>query len=113
MVDAALAPEAVDHHPFADDQPDMAAHLAGAIGMFRSAVPDLQVTVTHLLEDGNLLAARVEMTGHHTGTPMMGVPAQDKEFAITQFHLIEAGPDGRGIRHWANIAVDDLIRQLS
>lgn len=113
VVDAALAPDAVDHHPFADDEPDMAAHLKGAISMFRSAAPDLQVNVTHLLHDGDFVSARVEMSGHHTGAPMMGIPARDRAFAITQYHLVEVGSDGRGIRHWANIAIDDLRNQLS
>lgn len=112
-VDAALAPDAVDHHPFADDEPDMAAHLKGAISMFRSAIPDLQVTVSHLLEDGDLVAARVEMTGHHTGSPLMGIPAGGKAVAIAQFHIVEVGADGRGVRHWANIALEQLEAQLA
>lgn len=113
VVDTALAPSAVDHHPFADDEPNMAEHLKGAIAVFRSAAPDLHVAVTHVLQDGNFVSARVEMTGHHSGSPFMGLPPSDKAFAIEQFHLIEVNSDGRGMRHWANIALDELKRQLT
>src|ERR1700712_3812722 len=89
VVDVALAPEAVDHHAFAEDEPDMIAHLKNAIGMFRSALPDLQVNVTHLLEDGDFLSARVEMTGHHSSAALMGIPARGKAFEIVQYHVIE------------------------
>ena len=57
--------------------------------------------------------AGVEMTGHHSGAPFMGIPASDKAFAIEQFHLVEVNSDGRGVRHWANIALDELKRQLT
>jgi predicted ester cyclase len=113
VVDAALAPGAVDRHPFAPDEPDMAAHLKAAIGMFRAAIPDLQVTIRHLVEEDNVLAAHVEMTGHHSGAPLMGIPASGTDVAIEQFHIIEVDSEGRGVRHWANVGLEQLQAQLS
>lgn len=112
VVGVALAPTAVDRHPFGAEEPDMAAHLEGAIGMFRSAMPDLQVSVMDLFGEGDRLAARVEMRGTHTGTPLFGIPAEGVQVLIEQFHIIELDEQGRGIRHWANVGADAVRVQL-
>jgi hypothetical protein len=39
VVDAGLAPDAVDRHTFAPDEPDMRHHLKNAIGLLRGAIP--------------------------------------------------------------------------
>jgi predicted ester cyclase len=111
-VDCALDPAAVDRHPFGPDEPDMAHHLKGAIMMIRSAFPDLTVEVGHLIQDGNTLAARVQMSGHHTGAPIFGIPAAGAVVDIEQFHVIEVNDDGRGIRHWANVGIEQMQTQL-
>lgn len=107
-VDAALAPSAVDRHAFGQDEPDMAAHLKGAIAMFRSAMPDLRVTIGDLFGEGDRIAARVEMEGTHTGSPLFGVPSSGLPVALEQFHVIELDADGRGARHWANAGADTI-----
>ena len=75
VVDECLAADAVDRHPFEADEPDMRAHLKGAITMLRGAMPDLSVTVEDLLAEGNQVAARVILRGTHTGGPLFGRPA--------------------------------------
>ncbi len=112
VVDAALAPTAVDRHAFGDDEPDMAAHLKGAIGMFRSAMPDLAVAVGDLFGEDYRVAARVEMRGTHTGTPLFGIPADGRAVTIEQFHVIELDERGRGTRHWANVGADAVRLRL-
>jgi predicted ester cyclase len=112
-VDAALAPTAVDRHAFAPDEPDMAHHLKAAIQTIRGAFPDLTVTVGHLIQEDDLLAVRVEMAGRHTGTPMFGIPAGGASITVEQFHVIEVDDQGKGIRHWANVGVEQMHAQLS
>jgi predicted ester cyclase len=112
-VDAALTPEAVDRHPFAPGEPDMIHHLKGAIEMMRGAFPDLTVTVGHLIQEGNLLAVRLEMSGHHTGTPIFGIPAAGTAINIEQFHFIEVDDEGKGLRHWANVGIEQMQAQLA
>jgi predicted ester cyclase len=112
-VDAALDPSAVDRHAFAPDEPDMAHHLKGAIQMFRGAFPDLTVTVGHLIQQDKLVAVRVEMSGHHTGTPILGIPSAGAAVHIEQFHIIEVNGEGKGLRHWANVGIEALHTQLT
>ncbi len=113
VVDAALHPAAVDRHPFAPDEPDMAHHLKNAIRMIRGAFPDLTVTVGHLIQEGNVIAMRVEMAGLHTGTPLFGVPAAGAAMHVEQFHVVEVDDEGRGLRHWANVGIEQMQAQVS
>ena len=113
VVDASLAPTAVDRHAFAADEPDMAAHLKGVIQMFRAAFPDLTARVGHLIQEGSVVAVRVEMSGHHTGAPMFGIPASGAAMNVEQFHIVEVDDMGRGLRHWANVAVEQMQAQLA
>jgi predicted ester cyclase len=113
VIDDALDPNAVDRHAFGPDEPDMAAHLKGAVQMFRDAFPDLSVTVGHLVQEGNVVAVRVEMSGHHTGTPIFGIAASGAAVEIEQFHVIEVDDEGRGLRHWANVGIEQMMAQLA
>ena len=109
VVDAGLAPDAVDRHAFAPDEPDMRHHLKNAITMLRAGIPDLQVTVADIFGEGDRIAIRVEMRGTHTGTPLFGVPAAGHPVEFEQFHIVQVSEDGRGIRHWANVGVEQFI----
>jgi len=113
VVDEALAPDAVDRHPFEPDEPDFRAHLKGAITMFRSAIPDLTAHVEDIVAEGDRVAVRVRMTGTHTGTPLFGVPAAGRSVDVEQFHFIDCDEQGRGTRHWANVGVPEVMQQIS
>src|SRR5882757_4106407 len=73
VVDECLSPDAVDRHPFGEDEPDFRTHLKGIIGMLRAAMPDLRAEVDDLVAEGDRVAARISMTGTHTGAPLFGV----------------------------------------
>ena len=109
VVDAGLAPDAVDRHAFAPDEPDMRHHLKNAITMLRAGIPDLQVTVADIFGEGDRIAIRVEMRGTHTGTPLFGVPPSGQPVELEQFHIVQVSEDGRGIRHWANVGVEQFL----
>jgi predicted ester cyclase len=113
VVDETLAPDAVDRHPFEPGEADFRSHLKGAIGMFRAAIPDLNASVEDIVAEGSTVAARVRMTGTHTGAPLFGIPAAGRAVDIEQFHFIECDAQGRGLRHWANIGEADLRQQIS
>ena len=109
VVDAGLAPDAVDRHAFAPDEPDMRHHLKNAIGTLRGAIPDLQVNVADLFGEGDRLAIRVEMHGTHSGGPLFGVAPSGQRVEFEQFHIVQFGEHGLGIRHWANVGVEQFL----
>ena len=112
-VDECLAENAVDRHPFAADEPDMRAHLKGAIGMLRGAMPDLVVTVEDLVAEGDKVAARVTLQGTHTGSPLFGRPATGRSLRVEQFHVISCNDEGLGVTHQANIGQYEFLAQLA
>ena len=109
VVDEVLAPDAMDRHDF--DEEDFRSHLKGAISEFRTGFPDLHAQVEDLVAEEDRVAMRVTMTGTNTG-PFFGVAPTGKAVSIEQFHFVQFNEAGQGIRHWANIGVDDLFRQL-
>jgi predicted ester cyclase len=92
VVDQALAADAVDRHEH--DQDDFRGHLKAAITEFRTGFPDLHAEVEDMVAEGDRVAMRVVITG------------------IEQYHFVQVNPQGRCIRHWANVALDDLLRQI-
>jgi predicted ester cyclase len=113
VVDECLAPDAVDRHPFGDDEPDFRSHLKGVIRMLRAAMPDLNASVDDLVAEADRVAARVSLTGTHTGEPLFGTPATGRRIQIEQFHIIQCDEQARGIRHWAYAGVDQMLTQLA
>ena len=113
VVDETLAPEAVDRHPFEPGEEDFRDHLKAAISMFRLAMPDLRAHVEDIVAEGSTVAARVRMTGTHTGAPLFGIPAAGHPVDVEQFHFIQVDELGRGLRHWANVGVAELRQQIS
>jgi len=112
-VDACLAPDAVDRHPFADDEPNFRAHLKGNIRMLRAALPDLEASVEDLIAEGDRVAARVHLTGTHTGAPLFGTAATGARIAVEQFHIVQCDEQARGIRHWAYVGIDQLQQPVA
>ncbi|MEP7054824.1 MAG: ester cyclase [Actinomycetota bacterium] len=113
VVDEALAPDAVDRHPFEPGEPDFRSHLKAAITMFRAAMPDLRASVEDIVAEGSTVAARVRMTGTHTGAALFGIPAAGRPVDIEQFHFIRSDDEGHGLHHWANVGAAELRSQIS
>jgi hypothetical protein len=51
----------------------------------------------------------VEMHGAHTGGPLFGVPPTGEQVEFEQFHIVQFGEHGLGIRHWANVGVEQFL----
>jgi predicted ester cyclase len=113
VVDECLAPDAVDHHEMPDGEGGFRAHLKGVITMLRAGLPDLAVAVEDLIGEDDRVAARVVMTGTHTGAPIAGIEARGNAVRIEQFHVVHCDAEGRGRDHWAAAGVDQLLHQLS
>jgi steroid delta-isomerase-like uncharacterized protein len=110
VVDEALAVDAADRHQH--DQDDFRAHLKAAITEFRTGFPDLRADVEDIVAEGDRVAMRVVITGTHRGR-FFGQEPSGRAVSIEQFHFVQVNPQGQGIRHWANVGVEDLLRQIS
>ena len=111
VVDECLADDAVDHHEL-DEGQSFRGHLKGVITLLRAGMPDLTMTVEDLIGEGDKVAARVVLTGTHTGAPILGIEPAGHAVRVEQFHVVQCGDDGRGRAHWANAGVESLLAQL-
>lgn len=80
------------------------------IAMFRSAFPDLHVTIEDQVAEGDRVAARGRMAGTHRGE-FMGIPATGKpvEIAYADIWRLE---DGRFVENWVQMDLLGLMQQL-
>ena len=109
VVDEALTADAADRHELG--QGDFRDHLKAAITEFRTGFPDLHAEVEDIVAEGDRVAMRVVITGTHGGR-FFGREPSGRPVSIEQFHFLQVNPEGQCVRHWANVDVDDLFRQI-
>jgi steroid delta-isomerase-like uncharacterized protein len=77
---------------------------------FRSAFPDMRITVEEVLIDGDMIAARCSVSGTHTG-PGLSVPASGKPTSVTGMCMARV-KDGKMIEGWNNFDFLALYQQI-
>jgi len=77
---------------------------------WRAAFSDLTIRATHLVEEGDMLAARNETHGTHTGE-FLGVAPTGRSFTAPGFDLLRLR-DGRAVEHWGSFDVLAMCQQL-
>lgn len=84
------------------------------VTQFRSAFPDIHVTIEDMIAEGDKVVMRWTLHGTHTGNIVrlgMHVPATGKQVTqtgITIFRFVE----GKGVETWANSDAFGLYQQL-
>src|ERR1700690_2180446 len=77
LADELIAPDLVEHTPFPAPAPGLAGHKMG-LAMFRSAFPDLKLTVDDVMAEGDMTFLLWHGDGTHTGD-IMGISATGKK----------------------------------
>jgi steroid delta-isomerase-like uncharacterized protein len=109
-VDELIAPTFVNHDPSATGE------LSGPDGMkqlvegYRTAFPDLRVTIEDQLAEGDRVATRWTARGTHQGE-LMGIAATGKEATVTGLS-IDRITDGKIVESWNNWDTLGLLQQL-
>ena len=80
MFDEFVTPDFVDHQPAPGQLPG-AAGVRQFFTSMRAAISNLQVTIEHMIAEGDLVAAHVSIRGKHTGE-LMGVPGSGKDVVM-------------------------------
>ncbi len=86
-VDELVGANFVDHNPPAPDLPSGPEAVKQGLGMFRSALPDLHVTVKDIIAEGDKVVARITMSGTHRGE-LMGIAPTGKRIALGDIDII-------------------------
>ncbi len=101
------------HPDTAFDTPGMPPTLDGmkqAISAFRTAFPDLHVTVGEMIADEDKVAYRITWTGTHTGE-LMGIPATGKRVTVTETHIDQIA-NGKIVQHVGDWDQMGMMQQL-
>lgn len=110
-VDELLAPDFQVFHPYAGlpcplNRDGFRMILAG----FIAGMPDMRMQIEELVEEGDLVVARVRLEGTHLG-PLLGMPATGRSVSLQGMTLYQLR-DGKIIRQNTADDVAGMMRQL-
>ena len=105
-VTALFAADAIDHNPFPGQAPGREG-IMQSLGVFHNAFPDLQITLTHLLAEGDKIVDHGVARGTNTGA-MLGIPATGKRVEITASNIWRVA-DGKVMELWH---IEDLLGMM-
>jgi steroid delta-isomerase-like uncharacterized protein len=91
------------HNHEAPDSPGPQGFKATAKWL-RSAFPDYHAVLHETIAEGDLVAARITVSGTHHGE-FMGMPASGRAFSVQHIHIYRVA-EGKLVEHWA--CRDDL-----
>lgn len=110
LVDELMTDDFVDHEEGPPGTPPGREGVKAFVSMFREAFPDLRADVNEMLEDGDLIAARVTFSGTHDGE-LMGVPASGKAVSIETMDIVRFDGDLLA-EHWGVTDLMALMQQI-
>jgi steroid delta-isomerase-like uncharacterized protein len=110
LLDELIAEDYINHSPGSPNSPKGPAGLKPIIQSIRKAIPDLHYTILDLLVTEEKVAARVKMTGTHTGD-FFGIPASGQKIEVSQIN-IEKIVDGKISEHWRLTDDLSLMKQM-
>jgi steroid delta-isomerase-like uncharacterized protein len=112
VLDTLISPDAIDHSNVGG-KPKMekgSASFRAIVSMFRSAMPDIQLTIDDEVYAGDKVVHRWTLTGTDTGG-VMGMPPSGKKLTFTGTTIVRMD-DGKIVERWANVDELGLLQQL-
>src|SRR5918994_917492 len=108
VIEELIVPTFVNHDPATGD-------ITGVDGVrqnidgYRSAFPDLKITIEEQIAEGDLVATRWTATGTHKGE-LMGIAPTGKEATVTGV-TIDRLEDGKIVESWNNWETRGVVRR--
>jgi steroid delta-isomerase-like uncharacterized protein len=107
-IDELLSPDFKEY----EEAPGFPADREGVkqfFAMLRAAFPDMRFAVEEMVAEGDLVAAHVKITGTHTGSEFMGIPAGGRSVDVRAMDLVRFA-NGVATAHWG---VTDMVAMLT
>ena len=105
-----LQPDVVMYHPSSPEPIRGLEAVQGFLGVFRSGMPDLTLTVQDVTPDGDRVAARWAAHGTHTGE-MFGIPPTGNRIDIRGISFFRFA-DGKIAEDWVEENTLSVLQQL-
>ncbi len=97
-------------HAFPPGLPPGREGLKAFVGAFHAAFPDGQLTIDHMIAEGDTVATRLTFRGTHTGE-FMGIPPTGKKVTVPALDMARYA-DGKLVEHWGGPDQMSLLQQL-
>ncbi len=104
-----IAPDLVDHNAAPGQAPGIEGTRQG-FGMLRAAFPDLRITPEDLIGEGDLVVARLTVTGTHQGE-FQGLPPTGKQVTMSGIEIVRLA-GGKAVERWGEFDTLGLLQQL-
>jgi steroid delta-isomerase-like uncharacterized protein len=104
--EAYVAPDIVDNF----DHSQGIDSFKGVINTFRTAFPDVHLTILAEIAEGDKVVHQWTMTATQEGE-FMGIPATGKHLMWTGITIVRIA-DGKIVERWANVDVLGILQQL-
>jgi len=109
VIDELTAPDFVDHNAV-PGLPSGVEGLKQFVVTYRSAFPDMQISVDDLIAEGDKVVIRWTARGINFG-PFLGMPATGKPVTVTGI-TIEPKVDGMTVEGWNNFDQLGMLQQM-
>jgi steroid delta-isomerase-like uncharacterized protein len=109
VIDDVAAPNYVYHEPTAGEVrgPD---GLKKLIAMYRTAFPDVRMTIDDQIAEGDRVVTRWTVSGTHKGE-LMGIAPSGKQITVTGI-VITRVANGKVVEEWENYDALGMMRQI-
>jgi steroid delta-isomerase-like uncharacterized protein len=109
IVDEVVDPNVVSHDPF-PGQAQGSTGLRDTMKIFRSAFPDLKVTLNDMIAEKDKVMTKFTVTGTHKGI-FMDTPPTNNKISYEEIVILRL-KEGKIIEHWAVADALSLMQQL-
>ncbi len=109
ILDDLTHPAFIDHHLPPDVPPNIEGHKAW-IQMVRAGFPDIHITIEDVVVGDEKVAARMSVSGTHTGE-FMGMPPSGKSIHFGAIG-ISRFTDGKSVEYWETFDALSMMQQI-
>ncbi|KRT73352.1 MAG: hypothetical protein XU12_C0010G0090 [Deltaproteobacteria bacterium CSP1-8] len=110
LIDDLLAPGFVEHEELPPGIPPGREAVKQHCTLFRSAFPDLKVTIDDTIAEGDKVAVRCTWSGTHEGE-FMGIPPTGKSVSFGVIDIVRIA-GGKVVEHWGQMDAMRMMQQL-
>ena len=111
IVEELLAEDFVEHEEF-PGIPQTRDGVRQFFDMARTAFPDLNFRLLHIVEEDDIVMAHTRFEGTHQGE-FMGVPPKGRGVSVPGVDIVRFGSDGIAVEHWGVTDTGLMMQQLT
>jgi len=110
VIDELYAPNYTNHDPANPDQAPGPAGFIQRVSLYRTALPDLHLTIDDQVAEGDRVVTRWTGSGTHRGD-LLGIPPTGRSVSVTGM-LISRIEGGKFVEEWVNWDTLGLLQQV-